>query len=121
MPAFGGGGYSAALDELYRRYPSDVVHVGAATSGEYGPQVGVPSRDTWGSLWVRYTDEHKGQIVQGPLEDWAALEDFEPPDTASDALFAEMATEISAFSGMTYGRLMTEPGMPVHEEVTDVD
>jgi len=35
-------------------------------------------------------------------------------------LFAEMAAEISAFAGMTYGRLMTEPGMPVHEEVIGV-
>jgi NADH-quinone oxidoreductase subunit G len=35
-------------------------------------------------------------------------------------LFAEMAEVISAFSGMTYGRLLTDPGMPVHEEVTGV-
>ena len=35
-------------------------------------------------------------------------------------LFAEMAAEIAAFAGMTYGRLMTEPGMPVHEEVAGV-
>jgi predicted molibdopterin-dependent oxidoreductase YjgC len=35
-------------------------------------------------------------------------------------LFAEMAAEIAAFSGMTWCRLMTEPGMPVHEEVHGV-
>ena len=35
-------------------------------------------------------------------------------------LFAEMAAEVAAFSGMTWGRLMTEPGMPVHEEVHGV-
>ena len=35
-------------------------------------------------------------------------------------LFAEMAAEISAFAGMTFGRLMTEPGMPVHEEARGV-
>jgi NADH dehydrogenase/NADH:ubiquinone oxidoreductase subunit G len=35
-------------------------------------------------------------------------------------LFAEMAEDISAFSGMTYGRLLTEPGMPVHVEVPGV-
>ena len=34
--------YGEALDDLYRRYPSDVYNVGGATSGEYGPQVGVP-------------------------------------------------------------------------------
>ena len=35
-------------------------------------------------------------------------------------LFAEMAAEVGAFSGMTWGRLMAEPGMPVHEEVLGV-
>jgi NADH-quinone oxidoreductase subunit G len=35
-------------------------------------------------------------------------------------LFAEMAAEVAAFSGMTWGRLQTEPGMPVHEEVLGV-
>ena len=36
--------YGAELDDLYRQYPSDVVNVGSATSGEFGAQVGVPSR-----------------------------------------------------------------------------
>jgi hypothetical protein len=31
-----------------------------------------------------------------------------------------MAGEIGAFSGMTFGRLMSEPGMPVHEEARGV-
>ena len=35
-------------------------------------------------------------------------------------LFAEMAAEVAAFSGMTWGRLLAEPGMPVHEEVLGV-
>jgi NADH-quinone oxidoreductase subunit G len=35
-------------------------------------------------------------------------------------LFAEMAAEIAAFSGMTWRRLLAEPGMPVHEEVLGV-
>jgi predicted molibdopterin-dependent oxidoreductase YjgC len=35
-------------------------------------------------------------------------------------LFAEMAAEVAAFSGVTWGRLLAEPGMPVHEEVLGV-
>ncbi len=35
-------------------------------------------------------------------------------------LFAEMVAEVAAFSGMTWGRLSAEPGMPVHEEVVGV-
>lgn len=94
--------YGAALDALYARYPSDVVNVGGASTGEFGPQIGVPSRDTWGALWVRYTDEHKGQVVHSPLKDWGALSTYEPPDTASDALFAEMEAHLRHNEGQRY-------------------
>jgi uroporphyrinogen decarboxylase len=94
--------YGEALDDLYRRYPSDVVHVGSATSGEFGDRIGVPSRDTWGALWVRHTDEHKGQVIRGPLESWDALPDFEPPDTASDAVLAAVEANLAANAGRRY-------------------
>ena len=94
--------YGAALEALYRRYPSDVVSVGGATAGEYGPQAGVPSRDTWGSLWVRHTDEHKGQVVGHPLADWRALADYAPPDTASDAIVARVEARLVANAGQRY-------------------
>jgi uroporphyrinogen decarboxylase len=94
--------YGEALAELYRRYPSDVVNVGAATEGEYGEQIGVPSRDTWGSLWVRYTDEHKGQVVGHPLAEWEALPAYEPPDTASDAWFGEIESNLDGNAGRRY-------------------
>jgi predicted molibdopterin-dependent oxidoreductase YjgC len=35
-------------------------------------------------------------------------------------LFAEMAPEVAAFSGMTWRRLAAKPGMPLHEEVSGV-
>jgi uroporphyrinogen decarboxylase len=94
--------YGTALVDLYARYPSDVTNVGAATAGEYGPQVGVPSHDTWGSLWVRHTGEHKGQVVQGPLEDWDALGAFEPPDTATDRIMVDIQDKLDANAGQRY-------------------
>jgi len=94
--------YGDALEALYRRYPSDVADVGAATTGEYGPRIGEPSADTWGSLWVRHTDEHKGQVVQGPLEEWAALEAFDPPDTSSDAFFGPLETRLAENEAVRY-------------------
>jgi hypothetical protein len=94
--------HGAALEDLYRRYPSDAISVGGATTGEFGPQIGVPSRDTWGSLWVRYTDEHKGQVVGCPLKDWEALKTFEPPDTASDAQIAEIEENLCLNGGLRY-------------------
>lgn len=94
--------YGTKLAELYRRYPSDVFHVGSATSGEYGPEIGVPSLDPWGSQWVRHTDEHKGQAVHGPLESWEALATYEPPDTDSDEIMARMETNLRANGGRKY-------------------
>jgi len=94
--------YGQLLDDLYQRYPSDVMNVGAASEGEYGPQISVPSRDTWGSLWVRYNDEHKGQVVRGPLEAWDALASYEPPDTASDSVFIALEDNVRRNAGALY-------------------
>lgn len=94
--------YGLALVDLYHRYPSDVVHVGDAASGEHGTQIGVPSRDTWGSLWVRYTDEHKGQVVGHPLADLDDLPAYVPPDTASDVMIREVAANLATNSTQRY-------------------
>ncbi len=90
------------LEDLYRKYPDDVAFVGSATSGEFGPQIGVPSRDPWGSLWVRQTDEHKGQVVFHPLGDWAALSRYQPPDTAGKETIADVVQRIEANGGQKY-------------------
>jgi len=87
------------LRALYAQYPSDVADVGAATSGEWTPEIGVPAPDTWGTLWVRYTDEHKGQAVGHPLADWSALADFQPPDTAGDGTMAAIEANIRRNGG----------------------
>ncbi|MBN1641195.1 MAG: hypothetical protein JXA09_08160 [Anaerolineae bacterium] len=94
--------HGEALEALYRRYPSDAIGVGSATSGEFGPRIGVPSRDTWGSLWVRYSDEHKGQAVGHPLADWDVLSTYLPPDTASDAIMAQIEARLAANAGEHY-------------------
>ncbi len=94
--------HGAALEELYRKYPDDVVNVGSATFGEFGPEIGVPSRDPWGSLWVRHNDEHKGQVVTYPLADWAALDEYRPPDTATDSIIAAVQRRIDENDGNKY-------------------
>ena len=91
-----------ALEALYRQYPDDVAHVGSATYGEFGREIGVPSRDPWGSLWVRRTDGHKGQVVFHPLADWADLERYQPPDTAGDEILAAVARRIEENAGRKY-------------------
>lgn len=95
--------YGAALDDIYRRYPSDTwENVGSVSEGEFGPQIGVPSRDPWGALWVRYTDEHKGQVVYCPLADWSALDTYDPPDTSSQERLAALAARLEASAGECY-------------------
>ena len=94
--------HGQALEDLYRKYPDDVAHVGSATYGEFGPQIGVPSRDPWGSLWLRRTDEHKGQVIFHPLADWAHLDRYQPPDTASDEILAAVAQRIQENGGSKY-------------------
>ncbi len=94
--------HGAALEALYRRYPADVVGVGGATSGEVGPRIGVPNRDTWGSRWIRYSDEHKGQAVGQPVADWDARPAYVPPDTASDAIVGAIEARLAANGGDRY-------------------
>ncbi|MBC8870738.1 MAG: hypothetical protein H8E44_15050 [Planctomycetes bacterium] len=86
--------YGETLDALYRRYPQDVINVGSATYGEYGPEIDTSSRDPWGSLWIRHNDEHKGQVVFHPLADWDELDRYQPPDTATDRIVAAMVRRI---------------------------
>jgi uroporphyrinogen decarboxylase len=37
-------------------------------------------RDNWGCLWFNTSDGLEGQVVGHPLEDWAALSTYQPPD-----------------------------------------
>jgi len=94
--------HGEALSALHRRYPSDVISVGGATTGEYGPQIGVISRDTWGSGWLRHTDEHKGQPVDWPLADLEQLDTFEPPDTSSDEILTAIEGRLAENAGRCY-------------------
>jgi uroporphyrinogen decarboxylase len=94
--------YGTVLERIYAHYPADVAGMGGATSGEYGPEIKVPSRDTWGSLWVRHTDEHKGQVVHCPLRDWDALSTFEPPDTSTEAIIGAVERNTAQNAGDKY-------------------
>ena len=94
--------YGKALEDLFREYPDDVIDVGSCTYGEFGPEIGVPSRDPWGCLWVRHTDEHKGQVTFCPLADFNAMDAFQPPDTASDEIIAAVVRRIEENASRKY-------------------
>jgi len=94
--------HGEALEALYRRYPEDVVHVGRATFGEFGPRIDEPSRDPWGCLWVRPSDEHKGRVTHHPLADWESLDDYRPPDLADDETIDAVAMRLEEDGGTKY-------------------
>ena len=91
-----------ALEELYRRYPEDVLHVGKVSDADFGPQIGVPSRDPWGCLWVRHNHQHKGQVTYHPLADWSAVDGYQPPETASSEIIDAVARRLDANAGEKY-------------------
>jgi len=78
--------YGRALEELYERYPSDVL---------LSPTVRAPFRfsdpveecsgkgrmlDQWGCTWTFLTDDYAGQVIEHPLADWDALSSYRFPD-----------------------------------------
>ena len=65
--------YGQLLDELYRRYPSDVLNVGGATEGEYGPRSACPAATRGARCGCDITMSTRARWYSGPLEDWAAL------------------------------------------------
>ena len=42
---------------------------------------------SWGCTWENYTRGMVGQVVEHPLADWSAMEDWTPPDPLKDDLF----------------------------------
>ena len=91
-----------SLRNVYRRYPEDTLNVGTDAHGEFGPEIGAPSRDRWGCLWVRHNDQHKGQVTHCPLADWSALDDYEPPDMAGDQIIDAVACRLTENAGEKY-------------------
>lgn len=50
-------------------------------------RAGAPYTDDWGCVWQTSEDGITGAVTGHPLADWAALDDFQPPDPAvSDGL-----------------------------------
>ena len=91
--------HGVALETFLSDYPADAINVGAASLGEFGPEIDVPSPDSWGAMWVRHTDDFKGQVVHHPIADWDALDTFQPPDSANEAWMAEIEAQIAANPG----------------------
>ncbi|MFC1525451.1 uroporphyrinogen decarboxylase family protein [Candidatus Latescibacterota bacterium] len=76
--------HGVALEDLYARYPSDVLGSFAFADNQRGGWAdGAVTYDDWGCGWLWNTPEHMGQAVEHPLADWAALDDLQVPDAMS--------------------------------------
>lgn len=84
--------HGRALEELYARYPSDVL-LSPVFRGHFGFKMGyfagrpleeIPLRqvvyDGWGCGFLFLTQDHGGQAVGHPLANWGALDSYRPPD-----------------------------------------
>ena len=98
------GTYGVQLEELYARYPSDVL----LDSDTHGPFAfagserghwadGEVTYDDWGCGWLWSTPDFMGQAVDHPLTDWGALDGYRPPDPMTgEAAVEKMVAEVDA-------------------------
>ncbi|MHB1415192.1 MAG: uroporphyrinogen decarboxylase family protein [Chloroflexota bacterium] len=79
--------YGRQLEEIYERYPSDVL-LSPASRSHFGFKAGVSEGsgklkgvvDEWGCVWDSLTDDYLGQVIGHPLDDWSKLEGYKFPD-----------------------------------------
>jgi hypothetical protein len=94
--------YGALLEEIYRKYPSDIVYLPMANEEEYSPQLRVESRDRWGCVWYRTRDDFKGQVIRHPLDDWSKLTSYQFPDPLNWPEFSFAEKVIKKYHGINY-------------------
>ncbi len=132
------GTFGKKLEELYRRYPSDVL-LASDTNGPFafgGSERGHwadgdVTYDDWGCGWLWNIPDHMGQIAHSPLTDWSALEGYRPPDPMiGEAAVEKMVAEVDAsghrhfvfadggelFQRMIFLRGMENLMMDLHED-----
>ncbi|HEX9014804.1 MAG TPA: uroporphyrinogen decarboxylase family protein [Chloroflexota bacterium] len=94
--------YPRELANLHLHYPSDFAETGFTEFEEFTKEVGVGERDAWGALWVRYTDDNKGLIVEHPLDDWAKLEGYRFPDPVQAGDWSRVPEMLARNAGEKY-------------------
>ena len=65
-------------------------------------------KDEWGNIWATLTHHDKGEVVQGAIDDWSHLDDYQPPDLGRLADYAAAADVFAADA--THFRMGNTPG-----------
>ncbi len=97
--------YGKALEDLYARYPSDVLQPRTAPGAWFGfkGRVGETSGevhgvvDEWGCVWDSLTDDYLGQVIGHPLDEWEKMEGFAWPEpTVGVEAIYDMVEQVKA-------------------------
>lgn len=75
--------YREKLEDLVLRHPLIFGRrkKGSVDFDDFGiRRKGNTITDEWGCVWLFLADGLQGQVIKHPLEDWATLENYEPPD-----------------------------------------
>ena len=112
--------HGEGLQALYHRYPSDVMLSPTLRAPFAFPRrVGGGVRtgfsiDQWGCQWRETTNDYLGQVVDHPLSDWNALDDYVWPDPAAGSESLDEMTAVMQADGHQH-YFMAAAGTIMHQ------
>ncbi|MFC1508856.1 uroporphyrinogen decarboxylase family protein [Candidatus Omnitrophota bacterium] len=83
------------FQHVYPKAPEDVCDSWEMDRQKAGWFFDTPGMDDWGCLWEITEVKNMGQVTQGPLEDWANLDSYRPPDPVDPFYFERVDSEIA--------------------------
>lgn len=95
LPFFLGGSWSDKLSAVIEGFPNDVCDCWEMDRQEGGWYFDRPEPDDWGCRWEKTELKNMGQVVHHPLQDWAALTSYQPPDPRNPYYFERIDAEIA--------------------------
>jgi len=83
------------FQHVYSKAPEDVCDSWEMDRQKAGWYFDDPRPDDWGCIWEVTDVKNMGQVVSGPLEDWAKLDTYIPPDPTDPFYFKKVDEEIA--------------------------
>ena len=87
LPFFIGSAWKDRLTVDIEDFPNDVCDCWEMDRQEAGWFFDNPGADDWGCVWTRTEVNNMGQVAFHPLEDWAKLPSFKPPNPRNPFYF----------------------------------
>ena len=74
--------------------PDDVCDIWEMDRAKAGWFFDRATWDDWGCRWARTEKNNMGQVVESPLVDWSALDDYRPPEPTDPFYFERIEPEL---------------------------